>query len=82
MPTVNHNPGQSDQNVIVLKAQLAFIFINESIHKVVDLFCVIIRDVFGLMEKERCRIFEFFHLTVNLNDFDLVIFEWKLFPMS
>lgn len=64
MPTVNHNPGQSDQNVIVLKAQLALIFINEFVHEVVDLFCVIIRDVFGLMEKERGRIFEFFHLRV------------------
>jgi uncharacterized membrane protein len=64
MPTVNHNPGQSDQNVIVLKAQLALIFINELVHKVVDLFCVIIRDVFSLMEKERGRIFEFFHLRV------------------
>lgn len=52
MSAVNHDTGKSDQEVIVLFAQLALIFIDEFVGEILDLLGRAACDIFGLLEEE------------------------------
>ena len=61
MPTMNHDPGQSDKYIVILFTQLALIFIDESAGEVINLLGRTSGDFLRLLEEEGSRILKAFH---------------------
>jgi hypothetical protein len=67
MSAMNHDSGDSDENVVAFGTELAFVHIEKFADKIIDLFRVIIGEVFSLFEEEGGGILKTLH-ELNLND--------------
>ena len=64
MSTVNHDPGDEINCIILLFAERTVVLVKQLVDEFVDVFPEKVRGVFSLLEKEGSRVFQLLHIQI------------------
>ena len=88
---MDHDPGDVNRCIIGVSTELALVFINELVNKMLDLVFMWIFKVLGLLKEVSCWILKFLHLNfniiwrimniLNLNRLIMILIRHKIFEI-